>query len=157
MAIALLVGALVGYFAESPARDDLQGQRDDARAQVVTLTQQLDTSKAALASTTDLLKTAKDGLATAQADLTASEAALAAMTDSRDASSATAKACTTAATAANDLVVQWRNIFGDVLDWMQMNPSSAAFTEMRNHVDEQFDKMGGQQVALDRAMDTCLA
>lgn len=154
--VAVLVGALAGYFAGSPARDDLQQQRDDARAQVADLTEQLDASKADLASTTALLNTAKAGLATAQADLTTSEAALAAMTDARDTSSAKAKACTTAATAANDLVVQWKNVLSDFLSWMDAPYGSAAEAQIQSHVDEQFAKMDAQQVALDRAMNGCV-
>lgn len=155
--VAVLVGALVGYFAGGPARDDLQRQRDDARAQVADLTGQLDANKADLASTTDMLNTAKAGLATAQADLTKSEAALTAMTDARDTSSAKAKACKTAATTANDLVVQWKNVFSDFLSWMDAPYGSAAEAQIQSHVDEQFAKMDEQQLSLNRAMETCLA
>lgn len=83
-AVALLVGATVGYFAGAPARNDLQSQRDDALAQVDSLSQQLDTAESDLATTQADLATATSDLATTQGQLTAAQSDVASLTQERD-------------------------------------------------------------------------
>lgn len=155
-AVAILLGAAVGWFAGGPQRNDLTAQRDDALAQVDTLTGQLADSEAKLGTTEGLLSEAEEGLAAATADLEAAQEELASMTDARDVASTRADACELASVTASDLVGQWRNLFGDMVDLMFMPYPSAQFDELDRHMDEQSQKMGEQQVALDRAMNKCL-
>lgn len=155
-AAALLVGVGAGYFAGSPARNELTSQRDDARAEVAQLTEQLDTAKTDLTSTEALLASTNADLTAAQADLAASEESLSSMTGLRDAAATHASACETAATSANDLVVQWENLISDMNAWWDTPYGSAAEAEMTLHIQEQTQKMEEQSVAVERTMKTCL-
>lgn len=154
--VALLVGAGVGYFAGAPARNDLTSQRDDARAQVAALTDDLAATEAELSATADELAVTNGQLDVAQADLADTEGSLASMTESRDAADARAASCTVAATAGKDLVAQWSNVFGDLVDYWNTPWGSAAEATIDSHIDEQFTKMDEQQIALDRAMEDCV-
>lgn len=133
-AVALLVGAAVGYAAGLPGRNALQ----DDKASVETAKAQVQSD---LDATRKDLGAARDELASARSDASASSEAKA--------------TCSTAATDAADLVEQYDNLLNDISAWAKTANGSAAEAQMANHINEQMERMRDQYIIVQDELKAC--